>query len=234
MTDLAGDIRGAGRPAGRSLVLFDWDGVLADSLEAFTTVFLEACRRNGFRGLEAPGRLMSLFDDNLYASLAAIGMRPEGVRRILSDFRENTLARLDEIRLFDGIAAALDAIAERHVVMIVTANLSDIVRRVLRREGVRCVTEILGVEAGTSKVEKIRQAGSRYPSLPAFYVGDTSGDMREGRIASARTVAVLWGWHPEEKLREAAPDLLIRSPEELAAFFGAGVRASARSPYPGG
>ena len=106
MTDPLGDIAGAGRPEERSLVLFDWDGVLADSLEALTSVFLEACRRNGFGGLEAPGRLMSLFDDNLYASLAATGMGAEDVRRILSEFRENTLARLDEIRLFYGIAAA--------------------------------------------------------------------------------------------------------------------------------
>jgi phosphoglycolate phosphatase len=199
--------------------MFDWDGVLADSLELFTSVFLESCHRCGFHSLDTPGRLMALFDGNLYTSLATLGLQRNTIRRILRHFKRDSLARLDEIRLFEGIPEALDAIGRGNTVIIVTANLSEIVWSVLRRDGVRCVEEVLGVEAGTSKVEKIRQARRRYPSLPAFYVGDTKGDMLEGRSAGTETIGVLWGWHPEEKLREGEPDFLVRSPRELAAHF---------------
>lgn len=199
--------------------MFDWDGVLADSLAVFTAVFLDGCDRCGVHGLEAPGRLMALFDGNLYAGMQAAGMQRETVRRILRHFKRDTLARLDEIRLFEGIPGALEAIGRGNTVIIVTANLSEIVWSVLQRDGVHCVAEVMGVEAGTSKVEKIRQARRRYPSLPAFYVGDTKGDMLEGRSAGAETIAVLWGWHPEEKLREGEPDFLVRSPRDLAEFF---------------
>ncbi len=214
--DLAATIR----PPGRNLVMFDWDGVLADSLASFASVFPEACRRCGFGGLDAPGRLMRLFDDNMYAAMKALGMQPETIGCVLGHFRRDTLARLDEIRLFEGIPEALERIAAGNAVVVVTSNLSGLVRTVLEREGVRCVTEVLGVEAGAGKVQKIRQAMARAPRLPAFYVGDTLGDMREGRSAGAMTVAALWGWHGEERLRAGRPDFLARSPRDLAAFFG--------------
>jgi len=56
---------------------------------------------------------------------------------------------------------------------------------------------------------------ARYPGLSAYYIGDTRGDMIEGRKAGAITVAALWGWHAVKKLEEGAPDHFVRSPEAL-------------------
>ena len=55
----------------------------------------------------------------------------------------------------------------------------------------------------------------RYQDLPAFYVGDTKGDMIEGRQAGAVTLAVTWGWHSAEKLTEGTPDNMVLTPVEL-------------------
>jgi len=199
--------------------LLDWDGVLADSRAVFTSVFLEACHRCGFFALDAPGRLMALFDDNMYAVMQALGLRRDQLGRILKDFKRDTLARLNEVRLFDGIPAALEAMAANNVVAIVTSNLREIPLRVLERDGIRCVAEVLGVEAGASKVEKIRHSMARHPARPAYYVGDTKGDMLEGKTAGAMTIAVTWGWHEEGRLREGHPDFMVGSPGELAALF---------------
>lgn len=199
--------------------MFDWDGVLADSLEVFTSIFLDACRQSQFLGLDKPGRLMGLFDGNMYAAMEALGLPREKISRILEHFRQGALARIDEIELFDGISGVLNAIAESNVVAIITSNLSAIPLNVLSRERIRCVAEVLGAEIDKSKVRKIRLTMSRYPSLPAFYVGDTKGDMLEGRSAGAKTIAVTWGWHRKEKLQEGTPDFVVRSPTELASFF---------------
>jgi len=48
-----------------------------------------------------------------------------------------------------------------------------------------------------------------------YYVGDTAGDVREGRAAGVRTVAVTWGWHSREKLAAAGPEFLVDNPVEL-------------------
>ena len=44
-----------------------------------------------------------------------------------------------------------------------------------------------------------------------YYVGDTKGDMIEGKQAGAVTVAVTWGWHTAENLAQASPDHLVNT-----------------------
>lgn len=202
--------------------MFDWDGVLADSLDVFTSVFVESCRQCHYDGFNEPGRLMGLFDGNMYETMGAMGLDRQRIGRILDRFRQNVASRIQEIRLFDGVAPALDAIARRHTVTIITSNVSAVPLEVLEREGIRCVAQVLGVDVDTSKIRKIRQVRSRYPDRPACYVGDTKGDMLEGREAGVLTVAVAWGWHGMEKLEEAKPDYRVASPEALAALLGCG------------
>ena len=197
------------------LIMFDWDGVLADTRELFTATFLKACRRCGVHGLDAPGSLMSLFDGNMYDSLKTLGLERGRIETILEDFRRGSVHLADDIRLFAGVPEMLTTLAGNHTLAVITSNLAAIIVKVLDREGIRGVDRVLGVEADTSKTRKIRQTMAAFPGRPAFYVGDTKGDMLEGRAAGALTVAVSWGWHTLEKLNEARPDFSVHSPAEL-------------------
>jgi phosphoglycolate phosphatase len=48
-----------------------------------------------------------------------------------------------------------------------------------------------------------------------YYIGDTTGDIREAKMAGIRTVAVTWGWHSRERLAKLQPDYLIDNPSDL-------------------
>jgi len=51
--------------------------------------------------------------------------------------------------------------------------------------------------------------------MKAYYIGDTSGDVYEGKEAGAITIAVTWGWHEQERLIKAGPHFLVHTPKEL-------------------
>ena len=51
------------------LVLFDHDGVLADSFAVFSEAFLAACREEGLTAVQTSDDVRALFDDNVYMSL---------------------------------------------------------------------------------------------------------------------------------------------------------------------
>jgi len=60
-----------------------------------------------------------------------------------------------------------------------------------------------------------------------WYVGDTVGDIVEGKAAGVRTIAagvrtiaVGWGWHDAERLLGASPDYLAQTPADLLEFLG--------------
>ena len=81
----------------------------------------------------------------------------------------------------------------------------------------RYFEDILGLEFTLSKTEKIHHALDRYQAARqgTYYIGDTTGDIREARQAGVKTVAVTWGWHSHDKLALTEPDYLIDTPDEL-------------------
>jgi phosphoglycolate phosphatase len=198
-----------------ALVMFDYDGVLVDSFDVFTAAFLAACRKCGFCGITSRAHLIRLFDRNLFEALQDFDLDDRKIGRILQTFETEISGHLDTVALFSGMAAALKAIAHDNHVFIITSNVSQHVSRVLNTNGVNCFEDVLGAEKEKSKTRKIRQTKARYTSLPAYYVGDTTGDIIEGKKADTLTIAVTWGWHDAGKLAQADPDFMVSSPAEL-------------------
>jgi len=48
-----------------------------------------------------------------------------------------------------------------------------------------------------------------------YYIGDTTGDIKEGKEAGVKTVGVTWGWHSKALLAASRPDYLFDTPEDL-------------------
>ncbi len=63
------------------LVLFDHDGVLADSFAVFSEAFLAACREEGLTAVRTPDDVRALFGDNVYVSLERAGASRRQVPR---------------------------------------------------------------------------------------------------------------------------------------------------------
>jgi len=202
-----------------NLVMFDYDGVLVDSLAVFTSVFIASCRQNGYHGIDSQERLLRLFDGNLFEGMAGLGLDHQAIGRILNTFQADIGGHLDKVKLFDGMAEAITGISRRNTIVIITSNVSHIVRQVFWEKGIDSFDAVMGAEKEKSKTRKIKQAMTRYRKRPAYYIGDTLGDIIEGRKAGALTVAVTWGWHDKEKLKNAQPDFLVSSAEELTELF---------------
>jgi phosphoglycolate phosphatase len=198
-----------------ALVMFDYDGVIVDSFEQFSSCFMKACHQNNFNELNSPEKVLALFETNVFEALLDLGLDDNSINRILETFQSDIAAYQSDTRLFDGISDTLKKISKKHKIVIITSNVTMAAKRVLQNNGVTCFEDVLGAEKEKSKIRKIRLTMARYPGLPAYYVGDTKGDMIEGRKAGAITVAALWGWHAVKKLEEGAPDHFIRSPEAL-------------------
>lgn len=199
-----------------SLVMFDYDGVIVDSLAAFIEGWIRACGAYGFE-IHSPEEAISLFDENVYVSMGRQGVDNATIDRILDLYK--TSGSFSEVEMFPDMAKTLEAIAVRNKVIIITSNLSTAARAVLERNNVHCVADVIGAEHEKSKIKKITGVMAGFPDLKPYYVGDTKGDMLEGREAGALTIGVTWGWHTTAKLREGRPDYLVDTPAELAVLF---------------
>lgn len=209
----------AGGPPARRLVLFDFDGVIADSLQPTCAVLCEVMTAHGYPELATPEALLRIVDANWFEGIRAAGV-PLQVSDELDDGVAGAVAA-GAFAPYDDMPAVVTRLAARHDVLIVTSNRSDIVETCLARYGVEGVVEVLGGDKGHSKVDKIRAALRRFHADhgSSWFVGDTVGDVVEGRQVGVGTIAVTWGWHARERLEAAAPDRLVTTPAELLALL---------------
>jgi phosphoglycolate phosphatase len=216
-----------GTPALPAVLIFDFDGVLADSLDLF-----EACLRGACADVDAPppadrAAFLRLFDTNMFAGLLAAGVPAATQPALVAALRGRLESRAAEYRLWPGVPDVLAQLAETHALAVVTSGIAGVVAGVLQRHGVTAIREIRGAEQGAGKVAKIRGVAAAHPDRTAWYIGDTLGDMLEGREAGARTVAAGWGWHDAAWLRRGQPDCEAAAPADLARFFAYPARRAA-------
>jgi len=197
------------------LIMFDFDGVIADSLRDQSRAFVSTLHAHGLDALATPSTFLDFTEHNWFAAVAAAGLPREVVREV-----EDAFTAAPSPELFPEMAQVVERLGAAHPVFVVTSSRTADVEAILDAHGVRGVTEVLGGDVEPSKTRKIRAVRRRFgEDVPAWYVCDTVGDVHEARAAGAVTVGVAWGWHGEERLLRASPDVMARRPSDLLDLF---------------
>jgi phosphoglycolate phosphatase len=197
------------------LIMFDFDGVIVDSLDHQCRAFVETLRAEGFADLATAERFLEFTEGNWFEALAAADVPPSVVSEV-----ENAFGAAPSPELFPEMATVVERLAAAHRVIVITSSRTDLVERVLAEHSVRGVAEVIGGDQDESKTRKIDNARRRFGrALAAWYVGDTVGDILEARRAGVGTVGVAWGWHGVERLRRANPDHMAHAPSDLLDLF---------------
>jgi phosphoglycolate phosphatase len=206
----------AGDPDRRELVMFDFDGVIVDSLDIFSAAFSEACSAAGVEGFGRPEDLLAVMEDNFYAGMRARGVPDERVTEVLRRLGTALVRARRWLKPVPLMPQVLEELADVRTVVVVTSSPNAVVEGWLRGHDVAGVAEVAGAETSRSKVEKIRALQERFPGQGVYwYVGDTAGDIREAREAGATPLGVAWGWHEPRQLLEAGAEGVAASPAEL-------------------
>ena len=207
----------------RNLLLFDFDGVLADSLDLYAEAVARCLLRIGTPIVKNREDYLALFEGNFYESMAAKGVDLAAFAGAAKEILPGL--DYDAMKPFDGLIPVLEALRKENLLVVISSNGFRTISRMLDLFGFdRFFEGILGSDFLFSKKEKIAHALAKYgiDRRRTFYIGDTTGDILEAREAGVRTVAVTWGWHSREKLVAARPDFLVDRPEDLLQM-GAGL-----------
>jgi phosphoglycolate phosphatase len=200
----------------KDLFLFDFDGVLSDSLDLYAEAVARCLERIGTPIVQNREDYLMLFEGNFYESMAARGVDLVSFAQAAKEIMPGI--DYDAMRPFDGLIPVLELLKKDHLLAVISSNGSKTIRKMLERFGFDpYFEEILGSDFLISKKEKIAHALAKYgiPPQRTFYIGDTTGDIVEARAAGVRTVAVTWGWHDRERLAASHPDFLVDTPEDL-------------------
>ena len=199
--------------------MFDYDGVIADSQQILFENFKKACLANHYQVFDSMESFLDMFDKNFYESLMDRGVPAEDITMICKSMDKNLALCKTPEKFFPDTPEMLSELALNNIVIIITSSISRAVEQNLRENSINCVRDVIGAEKETNKVKKITSSMREYPNSSYFYIGDTKGDIIEGRKAAVKTIGVSWGWHGRQKLLQANPDYLVDTPAELLAIF---------------
>jgi len=203
-----------------ALIIFDYDGVLADTLDDLLQSGQEACNKLGVKHL--------VTEDDLYnlevMSLASFGQACEVPEHLVDEFVKICLNFLAEKKsppaIFTGLSNVIRQLSVNHMMAIVTTNSSQNVNAFLVKHGLDgLIQAVYGVDSPGSKAQKISMARNRLleskKEESVFMVGDSLSDVFAAKEASVNSVVVTWGHQSLEKLLRGNPDYVVSSPQNL-------------------
>ncbi|NNA03443.1 HAD-IA family hydrolase [Pseudomonas lundensis] len=211
------------------LLIFDWDGTLADSIGRIVTSMQEAARRAG----------RAERDDEAIKGIIGLGL-PEAILTLYPDmaaeqviaFRQhyaNTYIALDAepSPLFVGVVESLEAFhAQGYRLAVATGKARRGLDRVLKAHGWERffdVTRAADETASKPDPLMLNQILAHCDMRPeqALMVGDASFDLLMARNAGIDSVAVSYGAQSIERLRDFDPVLEVDHFPELRGWLEA-------------
>src|SRR3989344_5914334 len=199
---------------GRKFVLFDFDGVIADSYNVAWETAQTLCKRVTER------EYREAFEGNVHEKHDALMSRDHGpeCRHDLDWFSIFTPAFEGRATLFPGMREIVEKLSHKYVLVIVSSTLTSPIQGFLEKHHIgRYFSEVMGADVHTSKREKIQMIFEKYKisSSECVFITDTLGDMREAKAAGVGAIGVSWGFHSRETLSKDEPLRIVESPQDM-------------------
>jgi phosphoglycolate phosphatase len=208
------------------LIAFDWDGTLYDSTGLIVRCIQGACRDLNI-AVPSDADAAYVIGLGLTDALrhAAPGLSAERYPELGQRYREHYWAHKDDLVLFDGTLAMLQALkARQHLLAVATGKnrrgLDDALAQA-ELHGVFDATRTADETAGKPHPLMLQElmAELGVPPERTLMVGDTTHDLALARNAGTASVAVSFGAHEPAAFAEHGPLHVAHSTAELQAWL---------------
>lgn len=199
------------------LVIFDFDGTLADSFPWFISVFNEVAGKFAFRRIRDE-EIDSLRELSGREMMAELGVPTWKLPLIATHMRKLKSRDIDSIKLFPGVPAMLRRLHDAGVgIGIVSSNARENVTRVLGPENaalvsfLECGGSVFGKASMLTKV--VLTSGVRPERT--LCIGDELRDLEAARKAKLPFGAVSWGYTTPASLAAQQPAELFATMDDI-------------------
>ncbi len=204
------------------MILFDFDGTIADTLEYLFTIGNELAAKFNYRRVERH-EIEHHRNLTLRQLMKTLGVSPFNVPAILIQGKRALRARIHEVKIFEGVDNILNGLKERGIRLgVVSTNTRENIEDVLRNHGLKEAVEFICIGSGVlGKAHALRKAVKehRLDIGCTLFVGDEIRDLEAARRAGIPFAAVGWGYNNSKGLRAHKPDYLADHPHELLSIL---------------
>ena len=208
------------------LIVWDWDGTIMDSTPTIVHCIQQSCRDLGFK----------VPDDSLASSVIGLGIQdslrravpwiePIHFPKLTERFRYHYLAKDHELHLFSGIQELLEDLREDGYLLGVATGKSRVGldRSLAHHQIGHLFHETRTADESFSKphpgmlleLSDVTQV----PMRRMLMIGDTTHDLDMAANAGVDAVAVTYGAHPPDVLKESPSLIRVNDVAQLATWL---------------
>lgn len=203
------------------LIIFDFDGTIADTFEAAFQIFNELADELGCRRV-APSEIPLLRTMRTMEIIRYMRVPLSRMGFIARRGCEGLSARIDHIQSFPGAAEALHKLrTSGYRLGIVTSNSDFNVRRFLKNHDLEIFDFVRGSSRILGKGIELRRIlrEHKLSGTEVLFVGDETRDVEAAKVAGVFVAGISWGYSARSTLEATNPDVLIDSLAELSQFL---------------
>lgn len=204
------------------VIIFDFDGVLADSVDVVFKMNQEAV--SILDKTLTMEEYRSCFEDHINKRLASLLGLNEEEKQKMVDFKAEIYPRYynpQNIKLFDFAKDLVVRASKLGELWIVSSSPGDLIIKILESYGLNnYFSKIIG-QNRQPKDLVLESALEDKKDCEVFFITDTVGDIKETRKINLKifSLAVTWGFHSADLLKTEKPDLVAYKPKDILDFI---------------
>jgi AHBA synthesis associated protein len=203
------------------VAIFDFNGVIIDSIDVQRLAFLESYKHVGGKGSPSFATFLSHSGESVESIFLKMGLPSE----MADTYREISRRHVSEICLYPEIEEVLRHLRNLEVrLVLLTGKDRDRVNEILIRLGISdCFdlvlssTEIKNGKTDRTAFDEIERIFGK--SLRCVMVGDGPNDIRFAKICGIGSVAASWGEVAPSRLESESPDFIAETPKEILKYL---------------
>ena len=210
------------------LIVFDWDGTLADSTAPIAAAIRAACAAVG-RPMPSERDARYVIGLGLADALAHVapGLTADETRELAAHYRRHYLDREPTIPLFEGVSQLLADLDDGGFLLgVATGKTRAGLDRAIAKNGLagrfhatRCADEGFPKPHPDMLLALMDRLGAE--PRDTLMIGDTTHDLQMARNAGVDCLAVTYGAHPPAALGAFDPRACLHKVSEVASWLRA-------------
>lgn len=197
-------------PDDKKLVIFDFDGVLVNTLDFSFAIHKELNKDLTWKKFQdfSNGNFHDGMDKALKEDAYVIPNKWD-------EYYDNNIINLT---ISDILNKTVKILSSNYILTIVSSSGSQSIKKFLKKERInKYFSDIFGTDIHKSKIFKINSLLKKYNILPenAVFITDSLGDILEGNECGINSIAVTWGIHSKDNLNKGHPIAIIDDPRDL-------------------
>lgn len=198
-------------------LIFDFDGTIANTLEASRDILLNLSEKYGYKKF-SPEEIEALRDYTIPEIFKKTHVPLFKLPFMIRDVKQQLTPQIAKLKPIKGMKEVLFALQkEGYQLAIITSNNKENVKVFLERNGINVFDAIYTGTSIFGKDRVIQGFLKKYNvhSSNAIYLGDEIRDIEATKKVSIPIIAVTWGFNSKKGLERLHPAHIVDDPKEI-------------------